>query len=573
MNYPANVPRHEPEQSPYLQPSTSSSPPIKSPTFLPPPTLPLDQLETAPDISRASSSGHGHTQGEKPAVRRSYHPNPPAHRSEWVMWTGNVPSDTNHDELWKFFNQSSVPDNPEPPGVISIFLISRTNCAFINYDSEASLDRAIARFNGQPLRPHDPRCPRLLCRVRRKDDDLKAGVGGQRGQGIHIKWIKEQKSKETERSEHSHSDLEEPGTPSSYSNTNTTPSMSVSSDDESGKPPLRQKKGSSSGSYASTNSSILSRYFPQRYFILKSLTQHDLDISVTKGVWATQKHNEGILDQAYRTSKDVFLIFGVNKSGEFFGYAKMAGPVRQGEQRVSWAQRTESSSSPPSSLSSVTGRKSDTIPEETQENKDDSPPYFSPGEHRLVDESPLPLSAGASSLPRQPFASSAPAELNNQHKKMSILTPPLKHSLDIQLKQTNFKLDDTGPIKALKNRSTSDVASDNSPVSARTTHSILQSVVEEVESPEKAVEREEGWGDTFRIDWISTNRLPFYRIRHIRNPWNHDREVKVSRDGTELEPSVGQQLIDEWEQLAEGGPAGAELAKTTAAGSKRGGPA
>ena len=45
-------------------------------------------------------------------------------------------------------------------------------------------------------------------------------------------------------------------------------------------------------------------------------------MSVEKGLWATQRHNEGILDQAFRTSKEVFLIFGVNKSGEFYGYAR-----------------------------------------------------------------------------------------------------------------------------------------------------------------------------------------------------------------------------------------------------------
>ena len=42
----------------------------------------------------------------------------------------------------------------------------------------------------------------------------------------------------------------------------------------------------------------------------------------------------------------------------------------------------------------------------------------------------------------------------------------------------------------------------------------------------------------------------FFRTRHLRNPWNYDREVKVSRDGTELEPAVGQRLLDEWENLA-----------------------
>jgi hypothetical protein len=50
--------------------------------------------------------------------------------------------------------------------------------------------------------------------------------------------------------------------------------------------------------------------------------QHDVDLSVENGLWATQKHNEGILDRAYRTAAEVYLIFGVNKSGEFYGYAK-----------------------------------------------------------------------------------------------------------------------------------------------------------------------------------------------------------------------------------------------------------
>ena len=56
------------------------------------------------------------------------------------------------------------------------------------------------------------------------------------------------------------------------------------------------------------------------------------------------------------------------------------------------------------------------------------------------------------------------------------------------------------------------------------------------------------WDLPFRVQWIRTDSLPFSRTRHIRNPWNHGREVKVSRDGTELEPNVGQQLLDEWDK-------------------------
>jgi len=43
---------------------------------------------------------------------------------------------------------------------------------------------------------------------------------------------------------------------------------------------------------------------------------------VERGFWATQRHNEEILDQAFRSSKEVHLIFSVNKSGEFYGYAR-----------------------------------------------------------------------------------------------------------------------------------------------------------------------------------------------------------------------------------------------------------
>ncbi|KAH6688155.1 YT521-B-like domain-containing protein [Verticillium dahliae] len=60
---------------------------------------------------------------------------------------------------------------------------------------------------------------------------------------------------------------------------------------------------------------------------------------------------------------------------------------------------------------------------------------------------------------------------------------------------------------------------------------------DEVEASNKS------WGKPFRLEWLSTTRLPFYRTRGLRNPWNSNREVKIARDGTELEPSVGRKLI------------------------------
>ena len=39
---------------------------------------------------------------------------------------------------------------------------------------------------------------------------------------------------------------------------------------------------------------------PEKFFIVKSLTLQDLEQSVRTGIWATQAHNEEILNKAYQ---------------------------------------------------------------------------------------------------------------------------------------------------------------------------------------------------------------------------------------------------------------------------------
>ena len=65
----------------------------------------------------------------------------------------------------------------------------------------------------------------------------------------------------------------------------------------------------------------------------------------------------------------------------------------------------------------------------------------------------------------------------------------------------------------------------------------------ESESGSNHADESQTWGKPFKLEWLSTTRLPFYRTRGLRNPWNSNREVKIARDGTELEPSVGRRLI------------------------------
>ena len=69
---------------------------------------------------------------------------------------------------------------------------------------------------------------------------------------------------------------------------------------------------------------------------------------------------------------------------------------------------------------------------------------------------------------------------------------------------------------------------------------------EDEESPSKDTSDNatgQNWGRQFAIEWISTGRLPFYRTRGLRNSLNANREVKIARDGTELEATVGRRLV------------------------------
>ena len=199
------------------------------------------------------------------------------------MWAGNIPSDATHDEIYRFFSQAPGDRAFESMGVVSVFLISRSNCAFVNFENEGYLLYAISRFNGIPLRADDRRCARLVCRVRRKDDDLMAGVGGQRGTGMHTRWVKDQKQKVREEktaAKQDESDLSlsdrRSTSPSSkskqlgYGISNISLSSANNSEVEQN---IHAKHSSTSDSYSSSNSSFVARHFPKRYFILKSLTQ------------------------------------------------------------------------------------------------------------------------------------------------------------------------------------------------------------------------------------------------------------------------------------------------------------
>jgi len=215
--------------------------------------------------------------------------------------------------------------------------------------------------------------------------------------------------------------------------------------------------------------------------------------------------------------------------------------------------------------------------------------FISPSEHRLVESSPpsMIFTPKAEGNNAEGYFGSAPAVMGPAPRKLSGQKPELKHSFDAGGK---------GPrVAAAKGWNVAGGPSDPTLSQQDGAVSSLQSLPEEITSeilpggelapkaltgtsdddvdkagsPGKALvdegeslrrqgkaaevddDRGDALGNPFEVEWLCTDRLPFHRTRHLRNPWNHDREIKVSRDGTELEPNVGQKLLDDWRTLVE----------------------
>ncbi|XP_031143214.1 3'-5' RNA helicase YTHDC2 isoform X1 [Sander lucioperca] len=57
-----------------------------------------------------------------------------------------------------------------------------------------------------------------------------------------------------------------------------------------------------------------------------------------------------------------------------------------------------------------------------------------------------------------------------------------------------------------------------------------------------------GLGGVFSVEWIHKDSVPFQCTQHIVNPWNDNKKVQISRDGQELEPQAGSQLLLLWDR-------------------------
>ncbi|EPE31802.1 RNA-binding, RBD [Glarea lozoyensis ATCC 20868] len=332
-----------------------------------------------------------------------------------AIWIGNLPPQT---ELMALVFHVCK----EAPGLESLFLISKSNCAFANFKDEPTCTAAQVKI-------HDSRFQsiRLVSRLRRSSVGSAAGIVAPTG----------------------------PAALNPPSNPVVARTPSPDSADTSSKVPDQDGENEQRADESAT--------VKDKYFIVKSLTVEDLELSVRNGIWATQSHNEQALNKAYQSTENVYLIFSANKSGEYFGYARMTSKIN------------------------------------------DDPAA-------AIEFAPKPQSVEDPDLPKA--IATAATEF-----------APKGRIIDDSARGTIFW----------------EVERDDEPDEEDDEQSTRSDP--ESETASKA------WGKPFKIEWVSTMRLPFYRTRGLRNPWNSNREVKIARDGTELETSIGRRLVGLFHRL------------------------
>lgn len=162
----------------------------------------------------------------------------------------------------------------ETDGLESLFLISKSNCAFANFKDEQACSAAQQKL-------HDSKfmTVRLVSRLRKSTVEGPAGATAPTGPAASTSQGGAMAIKEANPSENDGGETKEEG---------VTPDVVAAAAPESQAmiPPIngrpRQK---------------------DRFFVLKSLTVEDLELSVRTNIWATQSHNEEILNSAYKVGR------------------------------------------------------------------------------------------------------------------------------------------------------------------------------------------------------------------------------------------------------------------------------
>uniref|UniRef100_A0A6G1SM88 YTH domain-containing protein 1 n=1 Tax=Aceria tosichella TaxID=561515 RepID=A0A6G1SM88_9ACAR len=99
---------------------------------------------------------------------------------------------------------------------------------------------------------------------------------------------------------------------------------------------LDTKKSSKDRSHKS-HEALLKYFFKDAcYFQIKSINRENVALSKSMGVWSTPVQNEFRLNAAFREHRNVILIFSVQQSGAFQGFARMVSESGPPDEPVPW---------------------------------------------------------------------------------------------------------------------------------------------------------------------------------------------------------------------------------------------
>ncbi|KAF9205013.1 hypothetical protein BGZ49_004590 [Haplosporangium sp. Z 27] len=346
-----NAPQSPGSRRPIVYPNQAAAPPSGShPLALPSGVRPGQQYHISgfkpPYVNQGFPQDYQHPgyfvtpEGWRPAPSAALQKKPK--ELDKAMWVGNVLSDTTMSELQSIFEAEPTEaegdiqhDVPE-----SIFILSKSNCAFVNYSSHEAVDRAVRRFHDREFkntrlvcRPRkdpatDPYSNKMMSPGRYQQQQLQQHHGQLPYMSDTACYYGSENSLSPQRTDggelHQHV-LSEAQTRMERMRLEGSSPLGSSSSGGEGSilGQVRKNKGNSKKSRSTSSLG----YTESRYFILKGLNEEDLKLSVQYGLWATQDHLVPILNEAFMNTKNVYLIFSANKSGEFFGYARMMGSI------------------------------------------------------------------------------------------------------------------------------------------------------------------------------------------------------------------------------------------------------
>ncbi|GAA95421.1 uncharacterized protein L969DRAFT_92556 [Mixia osmundae IAM 14324] len=247
--------------------------------------------------------------------------------------------------------------------------------------------------------------------------------------------------------------------------------------------------------------------------------------AVARSTWKTQPRNETTLNRAYRTSQDVFLIFSANGSGQFLGVARMSGSIAGSSNVNALTDKLRDEIATPTAISHTDG---DVL------SPDGGVPGMVPTNSPVVEE-PVIISPGVA------------RDLAPNLEKQDLSVANMAGRRPAESAATRRAREIAG------NSSTSTPTSSNTGggSSQATNTTTATSLASLVISPEKDEPVHRKAADQlspepsryFALEWVAVRPLSFASTKHLKNAFNRNKEAKIGRDGTELDPLLGDALL------------------------------